>query len=180
MQQRISVTFYKVFLYSNSPASVLFWTLCQKARSLPVWELCKIDICLLVCVRQLRGGRGCSIGLQVACAALIRNAKRDGPSLTFLTAQEGLACWRGRPLPDVSGPRQRGHGEIISTAHNTCHLASSHPISCSNSSLSLQWMPWNLHYALVYIFGVSLHPASPSLPPFLLLWTILVCLSIKN
>lgn len=114
-------------LYSNSPAPILFWTLCQKARSLSLWELCKTDICLLPHVRQVWGGRRCSIGLCVACAAFICNVTRGGPSLTFLTAWEGLACWGGRPSPDGSGPRQRSHGESICTAHSTCHLASSHP-----------------------------------------------------
>lgn len=44
----------------------------------------------------------------VACTALIYNVNRDETSLTFLTAQEVLACWRGSPVPDCSG--QRGHG----------------------------------------------------------------------
>lgn len=70
----------------------------------------------------------------------ICNVNRDEPSLTFLAAQEGMACWTGRPLPDDLGPRQRGHGKIICRAHSTCHLASFHP-----SPISIQHYYCNEH-----------------------------------
>lgn len=97
--------FNEVSLWSDSAALILSWTLCQMVRS--VWDLCKIDICLLPCVRWLWGGKHCSDGLCVACTAFICNVNRDGTSLTFLLAQEGLACCRGSPVPYCSG--HQGH-----------------------------------------------------------------------